>query len=605
MRLRWLVCGLITQATVAHAQLSPQEARQEAKRICSLELPECDWLATLGSLERQSVTRAMKARGYVIEPHPWGKQIESVEIYNEDVFAEPTPVLSFFNNFHYTTRESATYHELVIHEDEPWDQPRVEESARILRDATYTSVAVTLPVKAKDPGKVALLVVTRDIWSLRLNTNYTFQDSKLTNLSFSLSENNFLGHRNVLAYAFNMDQGEVYTGPLFIDKNVLGQHVSLSARVDDILNRDDLIDRHKLTNEGSDSTIAVSRPLWSLASEWAATATFTHNFAIIRRYRGTSLLTYDDPDTSEVEAIPTKYEYHAWGTSIQATRQLGHDIKHQISLGYSLNSQHPSLLSDFTDDPVLRAAFERDVFPHSEVVSSPFISYTLFTPTYHTVHNVGTYDLVEDFRSGPQIDATIAWALRSLGSDEHFFRPTITGSYTLPWCTDGYVRASAGIQGRRQEGAWIDDNASFTLRAVTPSRWIGRIVAQSILNTRWHDTTNAFIAIGGDPTLRAFDINQFSVPAGSASSRQFSTQIEARTQPVPIWVFRVGATLFYENGFVGPSIGTSQLHQDVGIGVRALIPQTARDLFRFDLPFALDGVNAGHPRFIASFQSAF
>jgi len=42
-----------------------------------------------------------------------------------------------------------------------------------------------------------------------------------------------------------------------------------------------------------------------------------------------------------------------------------------------------------------------------------------------------------------------------------------------------------------------------------------------------------------------------------------------------------------------------------GVGLRALIPQTSRELFRFDLAFPLDGAFAGTPRFIAAFESAF
>ena len=623
MRISWLVCALAGPA-IARAQPTPPPERAEAERACAAREPTCDWLATLGSLERQSVDRAIKARGYVVEPAPWGKTIGAVQVYNEDVFAEQFPSSTwpsrlvagfqrFANNLHYTTRESATYGELVIHEGDLWDQSKVEESARLLRDPLYSSVAVTLPVKSNEPGKVDLLVVTRDIWSLRLNTNYTFQVGKLTNLSFSLSENNFLGHRNVLALAFTMDQGAIAAGPLFIDKNVLGKHVSLSARVDDILTRDDLLQHGRFHNEGSDSTITLSRPLWSLASEWSASATFTHKFSVIRQFQGTSLRPYDDRDTTAVEAIPTQYEFRRWGTSVQATRQFGTDIKHQVSLGYELNDQRPSFLPDFPGtaavgefgDRALREAFARDVFPHSELTSSPYVAYTLYTPTYRTVQNVGTYDLVEDFRSGPKLDASLVSSLRTLGSDRHFTRPTLGLSYTLPWCHDGYVSGGATIAGRYQDGTWIDNNASGSLRVVTPSCWLGRIVAQAVVGTRWHDTTNAFVAIGGDPSLRAFTVNQFAVRAGATSSRLLSAQVEARSRPYPWWVFRLGGVLFYDLGGVGESLGTTVLHHDVGVGFRVLFPQTSRELFRFDLPIALDGANRGHPRFIASFESAF
>jgi hypothetical protein len=83
---------------------------------------------------------------------------------------------------------------------------------------------------------------------------------------------------------------------------------------------------------------------------------------------------------------------------------------------------------------------------------------------------------------------------------------------------------------------------------------------------------------------------------------------EIRSVPLPIWVFRVGGVLFYDVGGADDTLRQLRLHHDVGVGFRMLIPQTSRELFRFDLAFALDdGVRtkAGHPAFIAGFESAF
>src|SRR5205823_4825601 len=86
-------------------------------------------------------------------------------------------------------------------------------AARRLHDPLYSSVVAAIPVKASDPNKVALLVVTRDIFSLRFNSSYTFQSGTLTNLNVSLSENNFLGTRDLFAAAMTMDMGALRVGP--------------------------------------------------------------------------------------------------------------------------------------------------------------------------------------------------------------------------------------------------------------------------------------------------------------------------------------------------------------------------------------------------------
>jgi hemolysin activation/secretion protein len=108
-----------------------------------------------------------------------------------------------------------------------------------------------------------------------------------------------------------------------------------------------------------------------------------------------------------------------------------------------------------------------------------------------------------------------------------------------------------------------------------------------------------FYSIGSDNGLRGFDINEFF------GKRIASTQIELRSSPVPLWVLRIGGVLFYDAGGAADRVGDLALHHDIGIGLRSLLPQTSRELFRFDLAFPLDGPDRFFPRFIAGFQSEF
>ncbi|MEO7735007.1 MAG: hypothetical protein ABIY55_28895, partial [Kofleriaceae bacterium] len=119
--------------------------RDLAAEQCEQHDPSCDWLATLSSLERASVERALVARGYVLDPSPWDKVIGAIRVYNEEVFAEGNGLLRFFNHFHVTTKESTIRAEAVIGVGEVWDQARVEETARRLRDPLWTSVVAVIP----------------------------------------------------------------------------------------------------------------------------------------------------------------------------------------------------------------------------------------------------------------------------------------------------------------------------------------------------------------------------------------------------------------------------------------------------------------------------
>jgi hypothetical protein len=578
-----------------------QADRERAEERCASHKPDCNWIATLSNLESASVARALIARGYVIDPSPWDKVIGQVRVYNEDVFAEPSPVLQFFNHFHVTTKESTIRAEAVITRGERWDQRRIDETARRLRDPLFTSVVAVLPVTATAPGTVDVLIVTRDIWSLRLNTQYTFQQGKLTNLITSLSENNLLGKRDVLSAGLNLDQGAVAVGPLFIDKNLFGERLDLRAQLSDIFNRGELGDG-RLRSEGTQSTISLNRPLWSLASEWAAGASFSHRFAIDRQFLGTDLrtITLTDPVAMTSAAFGRQYEMRRWSAGAFVTRQWGDELKQQLSFGHNVDSQRPRPLGDFPGDAAQRAAFIAKVLPRSEVSSAPFIEYALFTPRYRTVRNVATFSLAEDLRTGPDLDISLAFGLAPLGADHNFQRLNSSAGWTVPWARDGFVRLAAGLGGRYQDGEFIDNTATWSIRAAAPPIADAvRLLAQASLSTRWNNTQNTFFVIGSDTGLRGFGINEFT------GQRYANLQFEARTLPYPFWVLRFGAVAFYDLGGAYKTLDGLPLHQDAGLGLRILVPQTSAQLLKFDFAIPFDGGDAGRLHFIAGFGSEF
>jgi len=426
----------------------------------------------------------------------------------------------------------------------------------------------------------------------------------------------------VLAAAALMDQGSLAFGPLFINKNLLGKHLDFRIRLDEIITRQSLDvvsptgvhtptgdpkgweDGGGYRHEGRDGTISISRPLWSLASKWGGGTSFSFSNAIARSYFGTGIRSYDDPSTPDVETVAREFRYKTWSVGANATRQWGSVLKQQLAIGYTVSSQHPQLLPNFSPDPMLRADFVRDVFPHDEVISQPYVEYSFFQPKYRTLRNLSTYELAEDVRLGPSFDVTVAQALHAFGSTHTFTRPSMSGGWTLPWGREGYIHPSAGFSLRIQpmdSHETIDNTAQVSLGGSTPMlRWF-RVVAQTSFETRWHDTQNAYYTIGSDSGLRAYPINAFY------GQRRFSTIVEARSIPVPFWVLRVGGVAFYETGGAGNSVDEIKLYHDVGMGIRMLIPQTSRELFRFDvaLPLVASPSNPISPHFLAGFSSYF
>jgi hypothetical protein len=590
-------------------KLSPEE-RERIRKACERQQPECDQVALLGSLEKQALDRALADRGLEVDPTPWGKVIGQIHVYNNKVFSKKDGFLQFFNHFHRTTREYVIDRESILKAGDVWDQKKVSETSRRLRDPVFSSLAVALPVRSSEEGKVDVLIVTRDVWSLRLNTEYQYQDNRLTYLTFSLSENNFLGLRKLVSIAYEMDLNEAGIGPVYYDTNVLGKHIDFYTRVYGLFNRDDLWDRQKWTYEGTQSVIRLNRPLWNLDATWGGGVEFRHNFSIDRRFQQDEeghigLRTYDNPDTPEVEAVPYEYRARSFSLSTGVVHGLGDSVKHRLKAGHQLTSARYRVLDDFAFPMELQTAFERDVLPRSEVTSALYLGYEVFVPTYREYRNVGGFDLAEDVRLGPAADVTVSLGMEVLGSDSNFVRFQQAASWAFPWSTDGVLRVGGSLSARLQAGEsgghyFIDNSAALETRVVTPTlfRWI-RFVNEIRFATLWHETQNRFLSLGGDNGLRGFGINQFD------GQRRVVMQTEVRTAPIPILFTRWGIVAFHDIGGAADTLKTMTLHNDVGLGLRILLPQMSAQVMRFDFAFPLDGSTRGQFRFTAGFNSAF
>src|SRR5437773_969893 len=206
-------------ALVLLARVSAAQTAGPAPAASSLPAPDPggEKAHALGRLEQESVGDAMKTLGQpLVDPAPQGKTIGKVFVANEDVFSQRDWYFQLLNIFHRTTRSYILERELLFKPGQTYDQALVEETTRNLQtpppivvngrplgQPELSSVVVILPLVSPIPGQVDLLVVTRDVWSLRFNTNFEYQGNALTLLETSLSENNLFGWRKYLSLGFN------------------------------------------------------------------------------------------------------------------------------------------------------------------------------------------------------------------------------------------------------------------------------------------------------------------------------------------------------------------------------------------------------------------
>ncbi len=561
----------------------------------------------LGSYERQALATALNRRGLELDPAPEGKRLRRVHVVNLDVFSKRDGFLQWFNFFHRTSREGVVAREVLLEPGDLWDDDIVEETKRRLSDELFTTLVVVVAVKSPVEGTVDLLVVTRDIWSLRLNSGWEIQNRKLTALTVSISENNFLGYRKQLALVFDMDQGTYALGPQYVDKNIRGTRLVLQTKWSAIFARDG----DEL--EGSRSITALSYPLWSLRRHWGASISASHFDGIARVFQGTELLRCGFPtigddfvcDNTElpddVETVPFSYQRRVINLDTLVTRSLPGDVIHRISFGHELSIDRSELLEGFAASPELQAAFEDQVLPRSERSSAFVLRHTWFANDFRVYRGIDSYDLPEDRRLGGEAVTSVAVARKEIGSEANFVRLGINAAWTWDVYGDGFVRINATAAGRREAGRSIDNVFSVGTKLAGPRTGdIGRFVVEAVAATRTNDERRSFFTLGGSTGLRGFPIGAFR------GDKLVRANLEFRTRGSKLWFTRYGFVAFWDLGHVADDIDDLAIQQDVGAGLRVLLPQLQPYVFRFDWAVPLTGRGSGLPgRFIAGVRQAF
>lgn len=564
-------------------------------------------LSSLGSLERQASEDALRDRGLRLDPAPAGKRIGQIHVVNHEVFSERDSYLQLLNMFHWTTREHVIRREVLLQPGDSYVEELVEESTRnLLRDALLSSLVVVLPVLSTQPGAVDLLVVTRDLWSLRFNTEFDYGEGTLRALDTSLSENNLFGRRKKFSFAYSLRRDTHSLGPSYVDPNLIGSRLVLSGGARLIFNRT------SREREGASISGGLRYPLFSLASRWGASISGSYASAVYRQYLGNQVARINvGPSAAEPIVVPYSYAYRRGSVESQVVRSFPGRVINRVAVGHTLGVLRPRLERDFpTDDPAAIARF-RQYLPRSERVSRVYASYSLFTPRYRVYRDFATYDLREDRILGPSLSASLSRAAGWLGSDRTYFGFSASASYAGD-LGDGYQSISLSWSGLVREGRREDEDRGVGVYLASPMlRRLVRLVGSMGLSAKSGTTQPRvdYYTVGSE-SLRAYATGEFQ---GQVS---WVGHLEARSAPLPVASFRLGVVTFYDVGHAAERIAELRAKQDVGLGLRLLIPQLNYEVLRVDWAVALVNgrrletgarlTRAGLPgRISATFSQAF
>jgi hypothetical protein len=528
-------------------------------------------------LEERAVTRALGPQPQR-EPEPEGKPIEGVEIVRLPVFDDDDPVPDFVNMFHMQSRERVIRRELLFAAGDAYSLERVQETIRVLQSLPQFGVVVIVPLQGRSPGRVRVVVIVRDVWSLRANYSLEGRPNSINYLLLNLSEDNFLGTRTRIGGLFTLQPDRYSLGGLVVHPRIAGSKVDASAQGRVFVNLD------SGRAEGSTATLAVYRDLIALSDRWAFLAGAGWLVEQTRVFSDRALYVTRS-------GVPLQYHTSIVRGGAEVTRSFGSRLKLNLTLGMELNRREFEARQRPQDSDAAFAAFVARDVPVSDTRLSPFVLLEHKTSRFLATQNVETLALQESFSLGQLAALRLYPAARGLGSSRDLLGSVAWLGYTLPW-QDGFVRAVGNSSIEAANEARHQASAQAALRVVTPRLGFLRLVLDSAVVSVYRNYLNRRLALGGDTRPRGYR------SASMRGSSAFAASLEARTSAVNVLSARVGAALFYDVGGADDSVADIRLKQSIGAGVRVLFPQVNRQVFRLDWAAPLsapDGVHAARP----------
>jgi hypothetical protein len=545
--------------------------------------------------ERLRVEQYLGSTGLREDPAPEGKRIRRLQLVRREVFEGddllvpvvlPTFASTWPNLFHAVTRESIIRRELLLHEGDVYSAELAEESMRNLRGLGVLALVRVVPLATDEPGAIDLLVYTRDLWSLRLEQQFSGAGSSFE-LAAQLIERNFLGLNKSLAARFSLAP-DIYTfGQTYVDPRVLGGDLRLSESFDVIFNRD-----HE-TPEGSTAGLYFGRPFYNIAQRFGFDVNLAYADFVWRDLRDGEVLGYDtrpgsvhgqDCEIGTESCIPLVWDEWRFRLDAAVHFRAGVTYTQTFSAGAGIYDLQTAPNAETGLRESQEQVFYAEVLPPDRRDVYPFVRYRLSLPRFVVFTNLGTYGLSESVQIGPQLDASLLVPLEALGSTGTGLSAHGAATYILAGA-DMLAQLSAEVWTRLDRGDVVDQRAFVQLRAAGPAwPWLwGRLIMRTYWDGRRNDTQRTLVTLGGDNGLRGYPAQYLF---GRGASRVL-WNFEYRTLPWMLQSIHFGFVGFYDAGAVYADTSQIDVHHGIGVGARVLFPQFNRSVFRLDVGHAL------------------
>jgi hypothetical protein len=488
-----------------------------------------------------------------------GAVIGEVFIDNQNIFdlEDPQENKSLYrlaNKLHVRTQPEVIRQELLFKTGDPYSQRLLDESARILRSASYLYDATVKPVAYTD-GRVDIAVTTRDVWTL--NPGLSFSRSGGENSAgIELEELNLLGTGANLALSHVSGVDRDSNMIEYRDRHLLDSWVRLRAAYAD-------------NSDGSLKALEFERPFYALDTRWS-TGLFLKDDEHIQPL-------YDLGKVVEEFAAHRKFAAATWGWS----NGLRDGWVRRWRIGATYDE------SQFSELP---GAVTPTLVPADRKLVYPWLSFELVQNDYDKFRNHDQIGRTEDFHLGTSLRAKLGYADPAFGADRSAVIFSARASHGSGGANGSALLLSGALEGRLESGELrntvLDAAARYYIRQ-SERRLFFTALEASVGRELDLDTQ---ILLGGDNGLRGYPLRY----QGGESHALLTLEQRYFTNWYPFRLVRVGAAAFFDVGRTWgespvstPSLGVLK---DVGIGLRLGNSRSGLgNIIHIDLAFPLDG----------------
>jgi hypothetical protein len=501
---------------------------------------------------------ALEAAGAVIGTI----DIDTRNIFDQSDQRETNGLFRLANHLHIRTKRSTIQAQLLIASGDKYLARKLAETERALRLLTYVYDARVVPVRYAD-GKVDIKVITKDVWTL--SPGLSFGRAGGTNsTSFNLQDTNFLGWGKVLQVSHGSTVDRTSDTIAWTDPNVFGSRWTSAITYVD-------------SSDGSERSVQVIRPFYSLDAPWSTKITALSYDRTISRYNlGNIVDQFNDNENSyELSGGVSNGLIDGW------TKRFTFGMRYDRNV--------------FLSTPTTSMPAQQ--LPPDRTLSYPFVGFDFLQDKYKKIGDENQIGRTEDLYFGTEVTGEVGLSNGAFGADRNAIMLAAKALRGIELTELQQLFLTSDFSSRVEEGR------ARNLIADAGAKYYWRWRPDWLLYAAFSGTVtdsldpDMQLLLGGDNGLRGYPLRYES----GTSRALFTVEQRVFTDWYPFRLARVGAAVFADVGRTWGSgvIGNSDpgLLRDVGFGLRLGNTRSGLgNVLHVDFAFPLNNI-AGIQRF--------